>query len=177
MTPDPFAGVIEAFETYRTDLFRYAANLVKRMGIQGGYGPEDVLGDVALIACQKAMTSPASVPRDRKALVAWLMRTALLVCLNHYRKSRTERRRADEYRAILQEDEVRNVLEEDPDALWSETKRLLGTLEREDARILELSFQENLTSAEIGQRLGMSAAAIRQRKSRILERLHAHLTR
>lgn len=166
----------EVFERNHSRLFRYASHLVHRMGLHGVDSADDILAEVALVACQKAARSDAALPSDPNSLVAWLMRTALYVALNRYRRSKTERRAKIEYEGLLHDHELRNVLEDYPDRLSPEVRAVLATLDPTDRILLELSLRDGLTSVEIGQSLGMDPTAVRMRKARLLSRLHTRLT-
>ena len=173
---DPMSSVIKAFEERGPQLFRYADNLVRRMRIQGVYSADDILGEVALIACQKAVTNPEAIPQHPKAAVAWLMRTALFVSLNHFRKARTERKHAEQYETIVQEHELRSAIEEDR-KLLNQVRTFAENLDYSERDFLEKSFTSGFTSAEMAKHLGISPAAVRTRKARLLTRLRAYLMR
>jgi RNA polymerase sigma factor (sigma-70 family) len=147
------------------------------MDLHGVHGADDILAEVALVACQKAVRSGAALPAAESSLVAWLMRSVLFVALNRYRKNKTERRAKAEYESLLHEHELRSVLEERPHWLWPEVQAFLATLDSAERELLELSLRDGLTSAEIGQLQGAEPATVRMRKARLLSRLHARLTR
>lgn len=174
---DLLEWLADIFEAHKKRLFRYIRHLVMRMNLGAADTADDILGETALVACQKAVRSPNSVPSDPQALVAWLMRMALFICLNHYRKAKTQRKALAEYENIMQEHELMNVIEEDPPQLRREVHTFLETLNVREHELLDLYLREGLTSGEIGQRLGMEAATVRKIKERILGRLHAYLTR
>lgn len=160
------------FEERKGLLWRYIQHLVRKLGIRGGRAAEDLLADVALIACQKMARPEAEVLQDTERLTAWLMRTALYVCLNAARKARRERETLDEYSVIQAQYEVETAIESDDDALIEQVDATIKkSFTKEEQEILRLAVEDGLPSTEIGERLGHSGDAIRQRKSRLLRKL------
>lgn len=139
--------------------------------------PDDVLGEVALTACQKVIRSPESVPREPRMVAAWLMRMALFICLNHLRKRKRERDALIEFENVLREHEPLNVIEEDSPYLREEIREFVKRLNPDDRELLESYLENNLTSSEIADRLGEKPATVRQRKARLLAKMHAYLNR
>jgi len=57
------------FDQHHHRLFRYAAYLVDRFGIGAAQGADDLLAEVALVTCEKALESDTSLPSDPQAMV------------------------------------------------------------------------------------------------------------
>ena len=167
--------LVKVFEEHKKRVFYYIRHLVWRMGLSSWVTEDDILGEVALTACQKAMRSPWSVPEDPNRIVAWLMRMALYISLNYYRKGRTEKRGLEAYETVMREYELASVLEEDPVDIRLEFQAFLEGLEDSDKKVLQLYFSNDLTSAEIGRRLGLDPGTVRMKKMRLLTRLYERL--
>jgi len=169
--------LVASFENQKYQVSSYIHHLIWRLSLRGKYTEDDILGEVALVACQKIIRSPESLPREPRMVAAWLMRMALFICLNHLRKTKRERLALMGYENVLREHELLNVIEEDPAYLREEIREFLKGLNTDDRKLLELYLQGNLTSSEIAHQLGIEPAAARQRKARLLARMHTHLMR
>jgi RNA polymerase sigma factor (sigma-70 family) len=70
-----------------------------------------------------------------------------------------------------------NVIEEDSPYLREEIREFVKRLNPDDRELLESYLENNLTSSEIADRLGEKPATVRQRKARLLAKMHAYLNR
>ena len=73
--------------------------------------------------------------------------------------------------------ELLNVFEEDSLHIRYELEPFLERLDVQERKLLEMYFRDGLTSTEIGRRLAMNPAAVRQAKARLLAKLHNQLTK
>jgi RNA polymerase sigma-70 factor (ECF subfamily) len=111
------------------------------------------------------------------ALPAFVFQTANHICLQHFRSS------SREGRALLR------LSGEDPQNLDSHplatligderraaVREALGRLSVEDRDLLRMMYYEDVDTAALAQRLGVTAGALRVRKHRVLARLAALLS-
>ena len=108
--------------------------------------------------------------KDRDALPGYIFQTASRICLHLFRSAGRERRAFQ--RISVDEEATESPLA----SLISAEQRsnLLAALERldaEDRQVLELTFRDELDSAEIGRRIGASAGAVCVRRHRAIRRL------
>ncbi len=127
---------------------------------------DDVIAEVFLTAWRRLDHVPAG------SELPWLYGVARHVVANQQR-SLSRRSRLWDRMAARREDRAT----EDPDRIGDEERvlRALGTLPEADQEVLRLRAWEELTSAEIGVVLGISAAAVDMRMSRARRRLERGL--
>lgn len=112
--------------------------------------------------------------RNREALPGYIFQTAVRVCLHRQRSMGRERRALVRFSSSTTVDAPAG---ESPLAkLISAEEResvldALAQLDANDRNVLELTFREELDSAEIGRRLGTSAGAVCVRRHRAIRRL------
>lgn len=132
---------------------------------------EDVTQMVFVALAKKAT---GIVDRDIE-LSAWLLRATRLSALDTLRRER--RRRTHEQRAAVMNTDKNNA---PPDErTWAEIRPLLDealeSLGKTDRRAITLRYFETRSLSEVGQLLGVSEVAARQRIWRALERLRTRL--
>ena len=112
---------------------------------------------------------------DPAALPGYVFKTALYVCLHHGRSAGREARALDRLGIApppAPDDPLTRLIGAERRA----TVRLaLERLEPGDRELLQLFYFQQLDTAEIGQRLGVTPEALRVRKHRALRRLAAAL--
>ena len=111
--------------------------------------------------------------RDLEALPGYIFQTAMRVCLHRIRSAGRERRALERFGSSSSEGPVGEAPLAKLISAQERSKLLqaLGQLEPDDRTVLELTFREELDSAEIGRRLGATAGAICVRRHRALRRL------
>ncbi len=102
--------------------------------------------------------------------VSWMFLTARFICLKHIRSIGNETKKNipidEELSKRLSDDEAMEDRIID-DILWCQwenqnvKKKLLRSLNSNEQKILELKYQEKLSNAQIGEKLGKSENAIR----------------
>jgi RNA polymerase sigma-70 factor (ECF subfamily) len=109
-----------------------------------------------------------------EALPSFLFETARHVCMH---RTRSSGREARAFQRVAADGEEDPSAASDPLAgLISEerreqVRRSLERLDPDDRRLLTMSYEEALGAEEIGQRLGITAGAVRVRRHRALARL------
>jgi RNA polymerase sigma-70 factor (ECF subfamily) len=109
-----------------------------------------------------------------ESLPSFLFETARYVCMN---KTRSSGREAKAFQRVTAAGEEDSSTSADPlaeliaDQRCEEVRRGLARLDEADRQVLVLSYDEALGAEEIGQRLGVTAGAIRVRRHRALARL------
>jgi len=105
-------------------------------------------------------------------LPGFLLRTAHHICLHRGRSAVRERRALRRLVAGAEGGSAESPLNQLISAEeQSSIREALGRLHPVERRILEMSYRDELDSAEIGRRLGLSAGAVRVRRHRALRRL------
>jgi len=110
--------------------------------------------------------------RNPEALGSYLYQTALRVCMHRGRSAGRERKALLRFGSSASESDGEAALS----GLISAEERMrvldaMGTLPADDRTLLELTFREELDSAEIGRRLGATPGAVCVRRHRALRRL------
>jgi len=108
----------------------------------------------------------------RDLLPGFLFQTAVHVCMHRNRSASREKRALQRFGAGSGKEEGADGLT----AVLSTEQRArlrsaLSELATEERRILELTYDEDLGSEEIGRRLGLTAGAVRVRRHRAIRRL------
>jgi RNA polymerase sigma-70 factor (ECF subfamily) len=167
-TPSPL-GSIDAegdqLESYRARLRIFAARRLNDW---------TAAEDVAQETLGKVLEAlRAGRVRNLDALPGYLFQTATRLCLHRIRSASRERKAFQRVAASV---EQMPGVESPLTALISEEERsrllqALEGLEAEDREVLELTFRDELDSAEIGRRLGSTAGAVCVRRHRAIRRL------
>jgi RNA polymerase sigma-70 factor (ECF subfamily) len=109
-----------------------------------------------------------------EALPAFLFETARHVCMH---RSRSFGREARAYQRVASESEEVSGVESDPlaalitDERCEQVRDCMERLGESDRALLAMSYDESLDAEAIGQRLGITAGAVRVRRHRALARL------
>src|SRR5262249_7938860 len=109
-----------------------------------------------------------------EALPSFMFETARHVCMH---KARSTGREAKAFQRVAAEGEADTRAEADPltslisDERCEEVGGGLALLEGSDRQLLAMSYAEALGADEIGQRLGITAGAVRVRRHRALAKL------
>jgi RNA polymerase sigma factor (sigma-70 family) len=172
---EAFERLSETIRLHGARVFGYVRHLVKRTRLSPAAPAEDIWSDLLLLASQRIVRSPASLPPNPDRFAAWLMRAALYICLNKARRERTERESLAEYGAIVAEEELSGLIEEEPLARL-ELHSLLDMLEPEERNILRMSIVEGRTSGDIANALGLTSANVRQMKRRAIAKVRQALS-
>lgn len=111
--------------------------------------------------------------QNRDALPGYIFQTALRLCLHRIRSAGRERRALARFGST---DGAASSAESPLAAVISSEERskvvaALQSLGAEDRNVLELTFRDELDSAEIGRRIGASAGAVCVRRHRAIRRL------
>jgi len=112
------------------------------------------------------------VVRDTERLGAFIHGTAINL-INNFLRSRSRRPRSEELPEDLPLPDATDVLERDCDREL--LQRSFARLEPGDREVLSLTLVDGLDPEDIARRIGLSGAAVRQRKSRALKRLREAL--
>ena len=108
---------------------------------------------------------------DISAIPAFLFQTARHICMHRarsgQRESRALRRFAANADSISDHPLASLIREQQKDAV----RLALGRLTTDDRSLLEMSYGEELDTAEIARRLGISEGAVRVRRHRAIRRL------
>lgn len=169
--------LITIAESEKGLLLGYANKVMNDLGLSRAkiVDAGDIVNEVLLIACDKAQSNPNVLPRDRAALVAWLLRSIVYVCLNTFRRHRIEQGALSRYADLLTEEEIRQAVEARPGELRRDVDKFRASLPSEDQELLRLALYEHYTSREIGDTLQLSHDTVRQRKHRLLSKLRQYL--
>jgi RNA polymerase sigma-70 factor, ECF subfamily len=111
-----------------------------------------------------------------EALPGFLFKTAVHICMHRGRSVSREKRALERWRADADEagadDALSSLLSEER---REDLRKALAELEPEERRLLELTYDQELDSEEIGRRLGLTPGAVRVRRHRAIRRLSALL--
>ena len=112
-----------------------------------------------------------------EALGGFLFRTAVHLCMHRGRSATREKRAIQRFATASDEPKSGDGA---LDSLLSAERQAgvreaLGRLEEDDRRLLEMTYRDELSSEEIGRRLGATPGAVRVRRYRALRRLAALL--
>lgn len=142
------------------------------------------LGDRGLAedVAQEALRRTVQALDDQKvantdALPGFLFETARHICQQHLRRSGRESKALGMLGAVA----VEQSTEPDPLAQLvsneraEQTRRALAQLSDADREVLQLAFADGLDAQAIGERLGLTAGAVRVRRHRALRRLAENL--
>lgn len=162
MTPNrPAEDLVEAlFHQHVNAIYRYCQ---AQLGEAAG---QDVTSQVFMVAWRKAN----SIPQDKAR--AWLFGVARRLVANQHRAGKRQRALIEKAKGI----NAGAPLEGDPAAIVAGAdlaRRAIAALGARDREVLCLVLAEDLTKAELGQALGISANAAGVR----LSRARAHLTK
>jgi RNA polymerase sigma-70 factor (ECF subfamily) len=110
--------------------------------------------------------------RNPDALGGYLFQTALRLCIHRGRSAGRERKALQRLgptsETSTDDGPLRHLISgEDRSRLLA----ALGTLSPDDRSLLELTYRDELDSAEIGRRLGLSAGAVCVRRHRAIRKL------
>jgi RNA polymerase sigma-70 factor (ECF subfamily) len=154
----------EQLESFRCSIRLFAA---RRLG--NWPAAEDVAQE-ALRRTLEALQAGRIASHD--ALAGFLFKTTVHICMHRGRSARREKRALERWAA----DSATAPDEDALGALLSEERRkslrnALSGLEAEERRILELTYDNELDSGEIGRQLGLTAGTVRVRRHRAIRRL------
>jgi RNA polymerase sigma factor (sigma-70 family) len=127
----------------------------------------DLVAEVFVVAWRRL----ADVPGELDEARAWLLGVARRVLANHHRGATRRDQLADRLRGDLA---LRSQAHA-PGGAAGRVGDALARLDAEDRELLTLVAWEELTSAQAGAVLGLSAAAVRKRLQRVRTRLRADL--
>ena len=150
-------------ETFREPLRLFAA---RRLG--DWMAAEDVAQEALRLGLEAMRTGRIE---SAEALPGFLFKTAVHVCMHRGRSASREKRALQRFGGGSED------ADEGPlGALISSERRAgvrkaLEGLEAEDRRLLELTYEQELSSEEIGRRLGLTPGAVRVRRHRAIRRL------
>lgn len=168
-------AVASAFEKNRQKLYGYATYLARRLRLPDG-GADDLLSEVALVACEKALRAPKTLPEAEELWLPWLLRIALYKALNLGRKNLHEEQ-AKDADAVLLEHRLFTRIEEDAIHARLDIQAFLDTLDLDNRHLFQELLRSGKTSAEIEKESGVAAATVRKQKQRLLEQLKNYLQR
>jgi len=148
--------------------FHAALRLFAARRIGDWAGAEDVAQEAlrrGLEAIQKGRIE------SHEALPGFLFQTVVHICMHRGRSAGREGRALQRF-AGSEEDDADSPL----GALISAERRAcvrkaLEELEPDERRLLEMTYREDLSSEEIGRRLGLTAGAVRVRRHRAIRRM------
>lgn len=130
-------------------------------------GSRPAAEDAAQATWERLWRRPPAL-RDPSRLRAWL----LTVCANEARHAGRRRRRGAVLEAHAATDTV-TMVELSPEL--ADLRVAISRLSGGDRELLALRFAVSLTSAEIAEHLGLSAAGVRTRVHRLIHRLRSEL--
>ncbi|HTR03470.1 MAG TPA: sigma-70 family RNA polymerase sigma factor, partial [Thermoanaerobaculia bacterium] len=153
-----------------TGLRAFAARRIRNWAAAEDVSQEALRIGVEALAAGR-IPSPAALP-------GFLFRTAANLCLHHGRSAARESRALQRLasRGAERTGEGGDAF----DTLLSAERRArllraLGRLEHAERRLLQMTYRDELSSQEIGRRLGITCGAVRARRHRALRRLAALL--
>ena len=158
----------------RRDLFQgYARLKIRALKITGAFEAEDAVSEAIMRALKR--DASRSFPTDEGCVVAWLLKAIYFICLEEGRRCWAEARSPEQIELAMDCYHLSRIGEEHEGAVSAGVNSFIASLSSPDATLLQLSLSTALRPPEIGERLGLSAAAVRQRRSRLLRRLRAFL--
>ena len=161
--------VAAAFETNRQKLYGYVVYLVRRLRLPDG-SADELLSEVALVACEKALRAPKSLPAADELWLPWLCRIGLYKALNLGRRNLRDEE-AKDAEAVMLEHRLFTRIEEDAVHARIDIQAFLDTLDEDDRKLFQELLRSGKTAAEVERESGVAAATIRKQKQRLLERL------
>jgi RNA polymerase sigma factor (sigma-70 family) len=170
---DPKTRIGTAFEANGEALLAYVRYTLRGLAsdLDTYDRANDILGEVALTACEKALYSPQSVPDDDTRVLAWLKRIALFKCLNETRKQRRFRHLRSTYAAITAESSLLDAMDEHPGTTERFLRDMIEDLPEEKRQVLKGYFYEGLPSTVLAEKLGKTPEAVRKIKERLIKDL------
>jgi RNA polymerase sigma-70 factor (ECF subfamily) len=161
---DEIEGLVARLETFRGRLRIFAARRLRDWE-----AAEDVSQET-LIRVHQALREGRI--RNLDALPGYIFQTAARICLHRIRSAGRERRALERLGSSSAGPDDEPTLPR----LISAEERLgvlgaLAQMDADDRTVLELTFRDELDSAEIGRRLGISAGAVCVRRHRAIRRL------
>ncbi len=156
-------GFGELFDRYYDRIYAYAYRRV---------GTQVAAEDIAACVFEDALKSIKRVRWQGKPAIAWLYRIASRRVADHYR---------DRQNSADGEDESRDTAEEGPDRALERAEALvmvraaLDQLTARDREIIQLTFFDQASAAEIGAMLDCTTNSVYVRLHRALKRLRAIL--
>jgi RNA polymerase sigma factor (sigma-70 family) len=165
--PDPLADADA--EGARLESFRVRLQVFAARRVHDWTAAEDVAQE-ALKRGLEALR--ANRIRDPEALGSYLYQTALRLCMHRGRSAGRERRALQRFGSSASESVDGSALSD----LISEQDRsslldALGRIPADDRSLLELTYRDELDSAEIGRRLGLTPGAVCVRRHRAIRKL------
>jgi RNA polymerase sigma-70 factor, ECF subfamily len=147
-----------AFRMHYEDVYRYALVLTRQ---------DDDAEDIAAEAFARALESWSRTGTPDRPL-AWLFLVARRLATDRWRRAR----RAFSSRGWVQPSDGTLDVGDVEARLWLES--LLTVLSPRQAEAMALRYQRDLSDADIGQILGLSASGVRSLVSRALDSLREH---
>jgi len=105
------------------------------------------------------------------AIPAFLFQTARNICMHRVRSAAREGKALRRVAATGIEPEPHPLAALIGEERKRDVRRALGRLEASDRELLEMSYGEELTTEEIGRRLGLTVGNVRVRRHRAIRRL------
>lgn len=137
---------------------------------------QDIVGEAVLTATQIIRSNDGRIPDSANGVRVWLRKIVAYKAMERRRTLARDRGRhadLDEHIAALSADTWTDLLAEDELKL-AVTNAITDLPEREQT-ILKMSILDGVTSARIGESLGISANAVRKAKMRALAALRRRL--
>jgi len=166
---DPAPGASAVPEPVELEGFRTPLRLFAARRLGDWTAAEDVAQEVLRVGLEALNTGRIAA---RELLPGFLFQTAVNVCMHRSRSASREQRALQRFGAGHGEEEGEDSLS----AVLSSEQRdrlrsALSELSTEERRILDLTYNQELGSEEIGRRIGSTAGAVRVRRYRAIRRL------
>jgi len=166
---DLAAGAVAAPTPADLEEFRAALRIFAARRTGDWAAAEDVAQEALRVGFEAMRAGRIPI---REALPGFLFKTAVNLCMHRGRSVRRERRALERWGTETEKavgaDALAAVLSAERRA---SLRKGLDLLEPEERQILELTYEQELDSDEIGRRLGITAGAVRVRRHRVIRRL------
>ncbi|MEO0973662.1 MAG: sigma-70 family RNA polymerase sigma factor [Pseudomonadota bacterium] len=161
-------------------LARYAAGVLRNhyAGEVDVAMLQDIVGEAVLAAAEIIRASDGRAPQSQAGLALWLRKIVAFKALEALRRSHRVGAREVDLDALLESlasDDWTELLAADELARAVESASNGLTAKEQD--VIRKSVVDGMTSAQLGQALGVSSEAARQAKSRALAKLRRRLER
>ena len=166
---DPAPGASAVPEPVELEGFRIPLRLFAARRLGDWTAAEDVAQEVLRVGLEALNTGRIAA---RELLPGFLFQTAVNVCMHRSRSASREKRALQRFGTGHGEEDGEDSLS----AVLSSEQRdrlrsALSELSTEERRILDLTYNQELRSEEIGRRIGSTAGAVRVRRYRAIRRL------
>ena len=133
--------------------------------------PDDA-DEFALEVLQEVIASLKSYNGDRSSIKTWARRIAWRLFADHCSKKRLKRKKTSHQ--IAHEEKYHLSIRLGKDACLAMAQEV-AALDEDDRRLLQLFFEDGLTDTEVAGILDITPDSARQKKRRLIKKLHSTL--